>query len=334
MVIGRASGHDACSPPGATIAPQGEDGKEAVGLSAVFEEGYKAAVLSPSFSQLAPFFYNPFSHLLPPLGFFQKLYLLPALMAVTRRSQHPHAHQLRSRGLRPTLALSSPPSWRSNRTPKRPRRIQAQQSYQRSRQATPGEEAQPPLQSSCCAAQSNISPGVDRVMMPMIDRDPEPEEIGIPSGGFYEIDSVIKVRSCVDHWKDWLLCFKDRWMTPADFKIGSRAQEKLEAKLQGAQAEGTRMRLKPSDCADCLSSVWARIDVPLAYRRIRGQDCFLIRWKPTWVPEDKIADLNEVEDSYRKRELGCRKSSRNIKFNERKWEDRMRVFYLEQFLDE
>ncbi|KAL9615895.1 MAG: hypothetical protein Q9160_009168 [Pyrenula sp. 1 TL-2023] len=106
------------------------------------------------------------------------------------------------------------------------------------RRATPGEGAQPALQPSCGAeqaaqaAQSNISLGVDQAAVPMVERDPDPEDIGIPRDGFYEIDSVIQVRS------------------------------------------------------------------------------------------------------YMTQELKCRKSSRIKKFNEKKWEDAMRVVYLEQFLDD
>lgn len=109
-------------------------------------------------------------------------------------------------------------------------------------------------------------------------------------------------------------------MGPGHFGIYG-AGEKLEAKLQGYQA-------------DCMSTVWSHINVPLERRHIDGKEHFLIRWKPVWTPEADITDLNQARISCQQQKNGRRTSSRIRKFDEEKWASYMRVAVLESYLNE
>lgn len=163
------------------------------------------------------------------------------------------------------------------------------------------------------------------------EMSPGPEDIGLPTDGFYEIDSAIQVRSCIDHETEWLLCFKDRWIIFDDFGV-SRARDKLAAKLPGPRTRNTQAHLT-YDGADCTSDDWAQVYMPLHRRCIRGQDYFLIRWKPVWVSEAEIDGLDQVLGSYKEHQLKRRTSLRKKAFNGNKWEGFMRVAFLDQFLD-
>lgn len=233
---------------------------------------------------------------------------------------------------------------RSNSSPKRSRHLHGsrnvslpRQTEQPSKQDVHISRAQPSMQPSHNTEQANLSSivdqGANRLLSlscspaPLNGMEPNPEGIGALHDEQYQINSALHRRSCIHHGTDWLLSFKDRWMTPGDFEVKG-AREKLEAKLQG-QAKSTRS--KP---ADCMSSEWTHIDVPLDRRSIGGKDYFLIRWKLTWTPEADIGNLKQVMASYRQQEKQRRTSSRVRQFNVQKWEGYMRVALLEQYLDD
>ncbi|KAF7502348.1 hypothetical protein GJ744_006002 [Endocarpon pusillum] len=140
----------------------------------------------------------------------------------------------------------------------------------------------------------------------------DPDEVGIPNEGNWEIVAAYESRFCFKHGqREWLLRTADRWMRPSDF-IGE-VKEKLESKLHKYWGEPYSLEPKLLDSpAECHSNLWSHLDTPTQRGRLEDEIVYLCRWKLCWTPEAMIGDKSWVQASCKARDqsIGRRRSSR------------------------
>jgi hypothetical protein len=159
----------------------------------------------------------------------------------------------------------------------------------------------------------------------------DPEDIGIPKQGNWELIGACQDRFCFEHGqKEWLLHIADRWMRPSDFEV-REAETKLKIKFQKYQRKPQTF-LKSR--VDCDRTLWSHLDTPIQQGRYEDQKIYLCRWKFCWTPESDIDDKDWVQTSCRAQDqlTGRRRSARvrqTVAYGTPKFNQMMEVINLE-----
>ncbi|THC93588.1 hypothetical protein EYZ11_006941 [Aspergillus tanneri] len=127
----------------------------------------------------------------------------------------------------------------------------------------------------------------------MPDYDDQPQ--GPTTGPRKWLEPFAK-RFCFMHGQEELLLrFSPLWINQEEFKV-PRGKSKMHDKMKKYQR--TPWDLDPRlrcNHADCGTSLWRQVDVPLDYVEQEGKSLYQIRWRLVWTPFSEIEDLDRAQ---------------------------------------